>query len=606
MPQKLIRLTSKPQNITTEGVISQTSQSECVFSGLFDEDLLIKKNSEIALQSLSVERKSQEIRIKKSNNTIKFASIQLPDPAVPGSNQVSEITPLGIYNKTNDQELLDNITNAANRVCSMLDLSETMNIQHKVQTDDNGNVRIEARVSPFYTLDHGFNPDPSVTNPSFPSFVISEGISGQAPQVGSAGVGPGGAAATGIFRPNDTTSNPVNPSESVLFGIQPFIKSTGALRVRFNRLSSNGGQVSAYIGLVKGVAGLDKLNNRLLTEGDMEYAIRINGHNNAMDYKSYAAGPWTPTVTPINHTEAGSAYNDVLEIVLANGKFQGQIHQNDAVGGTGTDIKTVLNTAEVQDGENYFWFISFAEGKSNIVLDLCNVSVDPFSAQDLGLPDTLDSTDDANQALYPTTPAEHSVLTTIVKYDYRQELKPVFRLSEDVANFLGFPSSSLRLPSTGLPKELKNEYIPPKYQAFDGNTNSEYELTLGYQWTASEPFDNNYEADNYIIDTQTFVLDSFDSYGKSNEQRQALSGGSRRNILATIPISEVDIAGGANGVIQYEPNNLNYIRINNRSDMVTRQLRFRFLTGRYQNVPIQNMAAMTILIKDPEPQHMDA
>ena len=600
MPQKLIRLTSKPQNITTEGVISQTSQSECVFSGLFDEDLLIKKNSEIALQSLSVERKSQEIRIKKSNNTIKFASIQLPAPAVEGSNQESEITPLDTYNKTNDQELLDNITNAANRVCSMLDLSQTMNIQHKVHTDDNGNVRIEARVSPFYTLDHGFDPDPTVTNPTFPAFADSKGITGQAPQVGPAN------GATGIFREDDTTANPVIPSESVLFGIQPFIKSTGSLRVRFNRLNANGGQVSAYIGLVKGVAGLDKLNNDLLTEDDMEYAIRINGHNNAMDYKSYAAGPWTPTVTPINHTVGGSAYNDVLEIVLANGKFQGQIHQNNAVGGTGTDIKTVLNTAQVQDGENYFWFISFAEGKDNIVLDLCNVSVDPFDAQELGLGKFLDSTDPANQALYPTTAAEHSVLSTIIKYDYRQELTPVFRLSEDLANFLGFPSSSLSLPSTGKPKEIKNPYIHPKFEAFDGNTNSEYELTLGYFWTAPEPFDNNYEADNYIIDTQTFVLDSFDSYGKSNEQRQALSGGSRRNILATIPISEVDIPGTANGVIQYEPNNLNYIRINNRTDMVTRQLRFRFLTGRYQNVPIQNMAAMTILIKDPEPQHMDA
>ena len=45
MPQKLIRLTSKPQNITTEGVISQTSQSECVFSGLFDEDDLVDNSA---------------------------------------------------------------------------------------------------------------------------------------------------------------------------------------------------------------------------------------------------------------------------------------------------------------------------------------------------------------------------------------------------------------------------------------------------------------------------------------------------------------------------------------------------------------------------------
>jgi len=589
MPQKLIRLTSKPQDISPEGNVVNTADTECVFSGLFDEDLHIKQNSEIALQSLSVERKSQEMRVKKSNNKIKFASV-LSDSAVPpGSNQTGEITPLETYNKTNDQVLLEGITNGMNKVCSAKSVLSQMNIQHKAYVDD-GNVKIEARVSPYYTLDQGF--DPRETNPSFPSFV---GNLGTIEEVKS------GAAdgATGIHRDNDTLVAPNNPSEAYIFGTTPFIKSTGALRVRFNRLLGSGGDVSGYVGFVKGETGLLKLQTQALTEADMEYAIRINGNANPMDVKTFAAESFTTTgVTPINHTVAGVINNDILEISLAAGKLQGNIIQNAVVGGGGTDIEELLKTANVADGEDLYWFISLMEGKDKIVLDFANVSVDPFFAQEnTGAGDGLLSTFTANQAL--------TTLTSTLEYflDYQRDtvLTPVLRLSNDVVNFLGWPSNTLRKPSdNNKPFELTGEYIFPKVEAVDGNDGDQsYLLTLGYFYRAPEPFDNDYEADNYIIDTQSFILDSFDSYGKSNEQRRALSGGSRRNILATVPVSEVPIPGTANGIIQYEPNNLNFIRINNRNDIITRQLRFRLLTGRYQNVPIQNMAAMTILIKDP-------
>ena len=61
MPTKLIRLTS--------------DSGDGVFSGLFNQEIEIKENSEIALQSLSVERKSQEILINGGNNEIDFNSV---------------------------------------------------------------------------------------------------------------------------------------------------------------------------------------------------------------------------------------------------------------------------------------------------------------------------------------------------------------------------------------------------------------------------------------------------------------------------------------------------------------------------------------------------
>ena len=127
----------------------------------------------------------------------------------------------------------------------------------------------------------------------------------------------------------------------------------------------------------------------------------------------------------------------------------------------------------------------------------------------------------------------------------------------------------------------------------DPVSGEEYDYRFVFQWTATSIFDNSYSSDMYLIDSQTFQLDSYDSYGLSVNQRNANTGGSRRNILATIPIS-----GTANGLIQYEPSNLFYIAIKNRGDITTRQLRFRLLTGTYEPVLTSGLASMTILIRD--------
>jgi len=594
MPQKLIRLTSKPQADRPDGTTGEPpSAGECVFTGLFNEDLEIKQNSEVALQSLSVERKSQEIRIKRSNNTLNFASVNSdPDPGDPaGSNQQSTILPLDTYNKSNDTELLQSITNGLNKVCNMLNVPEQMNIQWDCVVNTDGHAKITAGVSPFYSIDQG-HPAQGSTDPvpSFPTFCVpDESVLNSVPGAEAVLTGTHDGA-QGICRESDTAISPPNPAESYIYSIVPFIKSTGSIRVRLKRLLASGGQISAYIGLVKGETGLSKLTNSTLEESDMEYAIRVNGNNNPMDFKKSAADAFATTaVTPINHTVAGADYNDVLEIVVGGDKLTGQIHQNNAVGGAGTDIKTALASANLEEGENYYWFISFVEGKDKVVFDLCSCSLDPFYYE-VGI--EKESLDPNNQALKTNT----TVLSTVVEYNRDTELTPVFSANEAVINFLGWPSSYLIGPN----KELKNVEITPKAQAYDGNGVGEYALTLGFGWVAPEPFDNNYEADNYIIDTQSFLLDSYDSYGISNQERSALSGGSRRNILATLPISEEPIAGTANGIIQYQPNTLNFIRIRNRSDIITRQLRFRLLTGRYKDVPIQNMAALTLLIRDPE------
>jgi hypothetical protein len=185
----------------------------------------------------------------------------------------------------------------------------------------------------------------------------------------------------------------------------------------------------------------------------------------------------------------------------------------------------------------------------------------------------------------------------VPEYDFNgvdKPFTPSVQLTDTFAKYLGFNNGYLSpvqiLPAVEV--DYKNSPID------DPTSEADFRQRLGYIYVADNLFDNSYDSDTYIIDTQTFTLDSFDSYGLSTQLRNANSGGSRRNIIATIPISEVPIAGSSNSIIQYEPATQNYIKIKNRGDIVTRQIRCRLLSGMYQPVKTEGLASIVLLIKE--------
>ena len=105
MVQKLIRLTS--------------NSGDGIFNGIFNEEIEIKENSEIALQSLSVERQSAEIIITNENGALTFSSVGATGtPLAP--NQSGQVIPQGAFNRTNYLDLLKNISEAFNRDLSLI------------------------------------------------------------------------------------------------------------------------------------------------------------------------------------------------------------------------------------------------------------------------------------------------------------------------------------------------------------------------------------------------------------------------------------------------------------------------------------------------------
>ena len=181
-------------------------------------------------------------------------------------------------------------------------------------------------------------------------------------------------------------------------------------------------------------------------------------------------------------------------------------------------------------------------------------------------------------------------------------IDPSITLSNPLFRYLGFPTATTLTSAknnASIPLlKIDNVRQPFKFRE-PMRGESKFALPTAFGWTSPKSIDTANDANTYIIESQSFTLDSYDSYGLTLQERRANSGGSRRNILATIPIGEKPTGTAGGGIIQYEPANLYYIAIKNRGEIVTRQLRFRLLNNQYERISTEGLTQMVILIKEP-------
>ena len=587
MSQKLIRLTCE--------------SNDGIFDGKFDQDVEIKKGSDIAFKSLTLERAADTLVVNSANQSITFSSTGYPP-----QSQTAVITN-GKYEQADLQLLMTNITNDMNAVCSMTavdgsgDNLNQMNLQWNASIDENvDKAVIECKRSLFFPISQ-WNVSEAYYNTAFGSnrnAPVLQGVldAAEVNQTTEVGLGRDTAGANGVL------------NESYIFTTIPFIKSTGAFRVRLGKMVAGAAdRPAATIGLVNS-DGLTKLRNATITIDDLVYAIRVDQPSASATTGGYSSirakgsGSFTPfevggsLVKPENYAE-GDDTNDMFEIRIDNGKIQGTIFQDTIA------TQQLPDATKVTQGENLYPVIFFHMDINTVALDMTQVSLDPF-----GDPDDL-----PNQIIKdnPYKEPQTSTLTGPVPFlisNLGVSFTPQVNLPESVASFLGYKKGSLVnfadvdtfVGDGGVLKttQLSNLQVLPEGGA------GTYTFNVSFSLTSPNVVSNAINGDSYLVDTQTFTLDSFDSYGLSKNQRDANSGGSRRNLLAVIPVVEQVIVNTANTRVQYEPNTLDYIAIKNKSDIITRQIKMRLLNSRYENVVTAGLAAMTILIKDPE-HHMD-
>lgn len=590
MPQKLIRLTCE--------------SNDGVFDGLFDQDIRIKQDSEIAFQSLTMEQTPGSLTIRNTNDTITFQSRD-----VPGSDQTCNMVN-GTYTDKDKVALMKNIENSMNSVCDFTAQPSQMNSQWDASINEleDDKVEIQVKPSPFFPL-ACWNPLDAI--PVFNTQTVRDastqaGVTGA--EVPIIGVG-------GMTRLTQTAAGNLN--ECYLFSEHPFIKSTGSWRIRLAAMTQGTANRPAFTLGMTDAAGLAKLQNATITNEDLVYAIQVAERSNdpAQGGFSYINQKGSATATQSNPflkieqaQLATKSSNDVLEIVLKNGQLQGQVTQLTA-GTTTLPASAVTNYNEV---DLYpvicFHLASLPPTPGPIVnnnIDMIQCSLDPWYTYIGVNPDPL------WQAILEENPQLEPLVDDLatVKYDppvgvstTRFFTSVVFETLA-VANFLGYTNQILATAdtATGVMKGVgASLFFPPKVTLRNPNTGRFYSQNQGYSLISKEVQPFAVDAQSYLIDTQTFLLDSYDSFGLSVKDRAANAGGSRRNLLSTIPSqTQAAITGSTNTRVVYEPNTLEYIAIKNRSDIITRQIRMRLLDARYGPVATVGLAAMTVLIKEP-------
>ena len=138
--------------------------------------------------------------------------------------------------------------------------------------------------------------------------------------------------------------------------------------------------------------------------------------------------------------------------------------------------------------------------------------------------------------------------------------------SREIANYFGF-------------NHISNKYTSNGYKS-DGS----FENIV---FTASRLFNPAIYSRSFVVELLNIPLTSYDS----------LYNG-RRSILDTI-IDGNDITINGHDVVAYEPNNLQFIDIDNIASLNLRNIKIKILDKNLNEIKIQGLGVLTILIQEP-------
>jgi len=329
------------------------------------------------------------------------------------------------------------------------------------------------------------------------------------------------------------------------------VKGCGVLRCRLDKFvnANTATPAGVLIGLLEATdANRDLLQNPTanLNENTFDFAIMTNrDHLNASVYQSKIKGAAyvNAAVAPFKSDNVSTSDCDILDIAIEQNTIKLIVRTS---GGT---AETVLQTFPIDAASSktgYFGVIApFGDGVTTRI-GLCRCSLDPH---DLG--------GNAPPAFFQE---DHTVGLGATPRPTGNTAPSIFNVdlaSLEVANYLGFNAVVL---------------------------NPALDATFGAVFTADNNFSLNLGTNTYLIEMLNLQLKSYHS----------LANG-RKNILAPVPVS--DLSTNQNGQIQYEPNNYNFIDINNKFEISIRNLQARIIGNDFSSIETSGLAELAILIK---------
>lgn len=264
-----------------------TEDSTGLFNNTFNEDLLVKPNSKLALQSLSIETLNNVIDIDSSNDEIQF---QVSN----GFLKTARLSHAS-YNRNNYNDLLIDIQNALNNETGYLDptdiIRRNFGLEWKAEIDTNKKVSVAYEIGVNGDYEDKFNIPADKLE-----FVTN--------------------LTRRVLRPQAGQPSDANNDRSALFDTY-ISRGCSFIRARTHKYATilaPPRQNGYIIGLSK--TNISALQPNELTDAMLSYGIGVTCLNNTRRYYTVADGVYTLSATLPNFNGDGDVNNDYQEVMI--------------------------------------------------------------------------------------------------------------------------------------------------------------------------------------------------------------------------------------------------------------------------------------------------
>tara|TARA_R110000765_G_scaffold48098_3_gene98616 strand:- start:1697 stop:3193 length:1497 start_codon:yes stop_codon:yes gene_type:complete len=396
---KLIRLTTTDNNVN--------------FNSFFNEDILIKPYSKIALQTLSIESNIQALVINGSNDLITFNVRATAEPI----NKTISLTHSGIdgtpieYNKDNYNILLDEITLKLNESMDF-NAGKELGLQFNVHINNKNKINIQA-------LQSDFNNRFSLLNNN------KENLT---------------STTSGTDKNwNSSLATATNDYSNFSFLEYPITKGAGVFQFQIKTLINDG--IEEENGFVMGLTNkpVDAYPEGI-TESDIVWGIEAtyrynDGTTDPHPYNIIEDGMKTTTSVMVNLDDASPSNNDYVNITISEGQILGIIF------GNVTD--QILFQDDYDNITNLYPFFCIKSKNTNCRLTKFRFTTDPYLEAPLSI----------HQEYFelgtPSPPVGTGLKTPSSQFLLFEKL--------DICEFLGY--NNLRIPVDGYNKSRNVNFI---------------------------------------------------------------------------------------------------------------------------------------------------
>ena len=482
------------------------------FDNSFNDDIIIKPNSKIALQSVALNTDIETLSIDGENDTLSFS-------ITPTNTRTLQLKTFS-YSQTNYHLLLNDMQLKMNQALVYTDGQSVPNyrnelgMQMKVALNDNNKISIQSTNCryTYNTANFGLT-----FNEITPTGI---NLTGTPLKIAS-------STATGAGR---------DDSKHGVYSQKPFTTGCGVFRCKLSTwIDDTSGALSTTSGFEFGLCDSTPDTWSLPNIPDTKKTFSFKATQPTDEYYFKSKNNPTFTTTSITPDTVTGADSDILEISIQGQKIVGQIFRQ---GQTTADLifSEEYEVDTTHTPKPLYAYLVFHGSRANIEIADTKFTPDAYLEP---LSDFNDVYDESEQGLGARPLGARSQSTT----------KTINLGSESLASFLGYNNVAYSMISrSGL-------------------------------FIASKLFKSKIENDCFIILLENIPLESYDGFKKG-----------RKSILASVPNPN-------NGdIVVYEPNNINYVELNNANQMTLRNIRATVLYQDYTPIRTLGFNVISVLI----------